>query len=1197
MLPAANLLAHETSPYLLQHAHNPVDWYPWGLEALERARRENRPILLSIGYAACHWCHVMERESFENEHVARRMNDHYVCIKVDREERPDLDEIYMAATVALSGGGGWPMTVFLTPEQKPFFAGTYFPPEDGHGRPGFGTLIERIAELWENERDDLFAQAEQLTEQVKKQSKLGRACGIGAESIAAAVDQLEAAFDPRFGGFGAAPKFPPSAALGLLLRHHHRSGEARALEMVTKTLDGMKNGGLYDHLAGGFARYSTDERWLAPHFEKMLYDNALLARVYTWASQVTNRDEYSRVARETLDYVLREMQSAEGGYYSATDADSEGEEGKFFVWTPEQIRQVLTEAEARAFSAAYDVTPGGNWEGHSILNTPRPLAEVASELETSEAELREQLASAKSKLLAARLKRVPPLLDDKVVCAWNGLMIGAMAEGARVLRDARYLASAERAADFVLDRMMRPDGGLYRTARGGKAHLDAYLEDYAYLGDGLLDLYEAGGAPQRLADVTKLCDRMLADFGDPEGGAFFFTAHDHEKLLARPREGHDGALPSPNAVAARLLARASVHLDRVELRARAAAALTAHGQLVERSPRSFATALSVLDFLLEPPVELCVVGSEDQREPLAAELARHFVPNRVVAWVDPGDDRAAVSPLTRGKTMIDDRATLYVCRDGACRAPLTDLSAVAGALGEQAKETRSARASGIGIRKLAGHATGEGTRACAEKHGESWDARAYTALGATGLMVSRLGLGGYRLDAHTPEHRAALALALERGINLLDTSTNYTDGESERVMGEVIRDLEQSGKLWRDQLVVVSKIGYVQGKNLDLASERERAGRAYPEMVKVGPGISHCLHPEWIEDQLTRSLDRLGLETLDVCLLHNPEYFLSDAAKRGEGPVDELRDEFYRRVEAAFAHFEQERSRGRIRAYGVSSNTLVSLPDDRDATDLARMLAAAKRAGGDAHGFAVVQVPFNLFERGALREGGVLEIAQQEQLAVLVNRPLNAFSDGGLVRLADVPTLAGAAPVETALARVAELEKEFRETFASKLRTGPGSPPPEALLNWAEQLGRLPANAQSFAEWSSIEREVVLPRTHHVIATLDRTLRGELEQRWKDWSARYVTSLEALLLSIGQRSADASRALASRLHGELDPRLPAERRSASLSQKALWSIGSVPGVTSVLIGMRRPEYVRDACEVLSWPALPRAPQVIARDGA
>ena len=789
---------------------------------------------------------------------------------------------------------------------------------------------------------------------------------------------------------------------------------------------------------------------------------------------------------------------------------------------------------------------------------------MASELETSEAELREQLASAKSKLLAARLKRVPPLLDDKVVCAWNGLMIGAMAEGARVLRDARYLASAERAADFVLDRMMRPDGGLYRTARGGKAHLDAYLEDYAYLGDGLLDLYEAGGAPQRLADVTKLCDRMLADFGDPEGGAFFFTAHDHEKLLARPREGHDGALPSPNAVAARLLARASVHLDRVELRARAAAALTAHGQLVERSPRSFATALSVLDFLLEPPVELCVVGSEDQREPLAAELARHFVPNRVVAWVDPGDDRAAVSPLTRGKTMIDDRATLYVCRDGACRAPLTDLSAVAGALGEQAKETRSARASGIGIRKLAGHATGEGTRACAEKHGESWDARAYTALGATGLMVSRLGLGGYRLDAHTPEHRAALALALERGINLLDTSTNYTDGESERVMGEVIRDLEQSGKLWRDQLVVVSKIGYVQGKNLDLASERERAGRAYPEMVKVGPGISHCLHPEWIEDQLTRSLDRLGLETLDVCLLHNPEYFLSDAAKRGErsrrraarrvlsarrGGVRALRagaeprpDPGLRRLEQHLGEFARRPRRHRPR-----SNARGCEACGRRRSRLCRRAGALQlvRARRPARGRSARDRA-----AGAARGAG--------------ESPTQRVLGRGLVRLADVPTLAGAAPVETALARVAELEKEFRETFASKLRTGPGSPPPEALLNWAEQLGRLPANAQSFAEWSSIEREVVLPRTHHVIATLDRTLRGELEQRWKDWSARYVTSLEALLLSIGQRSADASRALASRLHGELDPRLPAERRSASLSQKALWSIGSVPGVTSVL---------------------------------
>jgi len=1159
-----NRLLTETSPYLLQHAHNPVDWYPWGQEALERAQREDKPILLSIGYAACHWCHVMERESFEDEAIARRMNEHFVCIKVDREERPDLDEIYMAATIAMSGGGGWPMTVFLAPDQRPFFAGTYFPPQDKYGRPGFGTLLERIAELWKSERHSLFSQADELTEQILRQSKLARPSAIDTAAIAEAVAELEASFDPRWGGFGAAPKFPPCSALELLLRQYRRTGDASVLEMVTRTLDGMKDGGLYDHLGGGFARYSTDERWLVPHFEKMLYDNAQLARVYTWAFQVTRDEEYARVARETLDYVVREMQHAEGGYYSATDADSEGEEGKFFVWTPEQVRDVLGDA-ARAFCAFYDVRAGGNWEGNSILNTPKPLAKVAAELGTSEGELRASLAESKQKLYAARLERVPPLLDDKILCAWNGLMIGAMAEGARILREPRYLASAERAASFVLDRLMRADGGLYRTARGGKAHLDAYLEDYAYLADALLDLYEAGGSSSWLGEATRLAERMLTDFGDAEAGAFYFTAHGHEKLLARTREGHDGALPSPNAVAARALARLGGHLGREELSERAAAALAAYGQLVERSPRSFATSLSVVDFLCEPPVELVLAGSSEE---LASELARHYLPNRVIA--PAGVD----TPLGRDKGLVDGKPALWVCRDFACRAPVTQPGDVAAALGAHAAGAGEARLERVGGRRLRGHATTEGTRAWAEKH----DAAAFTALGTTGLTVSRLGFGSYRVDLHTGEHRDALLAALERGVNLIDTSTNYGGGESERLIGEVLAELEQRGRLWRDQVVVVSKLGYVQGKNLDLAQSRESSGRAFPEMVKVGPGIWHCLHPEWLEDQLGRSLDRLGLDCLDVCLLHNPEYFLTDAVKRGEGPLATVRDEYYRRLEAAFAHMEKERERGRIRAYGVSSNTLPSAPDDRDATDLARTLSLA------GEGFRVIQLPLNLFEsRAAL--GGVLELAAREEIAVLVNRPLNVIAGQGLIRLADPPKLAGAPAVEPALERVATLEQEFKRTLAPKLRTGPGSPPPEALFNWAEQLGRLPAAAQTFAEWSSIEREVVLPRTHHVLGALDRAMRGEAEKPWKDWSARYATALDALLASLGQRAADRSRAVSERLHLTLDLTLPAARRSTTLSQKSLWVVASLPGVTSVLVGMRRPEYVADACEVLGWERL------------
>ncbi|HVZ35417.1 MAG TPA: thioredoxin domain-containing protein, partial [Polyangiaceae bacterium] len=563
-----NRLAQETSPYLLQHAHNPVDWYPWGPEALERARREDKPILLSVGYAACHWCHVMERECFEDVGIAALMNASFVCVKVDREERPDIDDIYMAATLALNGHGGWPMTVFLTPQQEPFFAGTYFPPESRGGLIGFRTLLGRIAELWRNERSKLASQAAQLTGHLRAHVNGGAPSKIAPEVVDAAIEELSESFDTTFGGFGTAPKFPPCAALSLLLRVHRRTGERALLEMVQKTLDGMKNGGIYDQLGGGFARYSTDERWLVPHFEKMLYDNAQLASVYLEAYQVTGSSEYQRIARETLDYVMREMQAPDGGYYSSTDADSEGEEGKFFVFTPAEIHSLLEPRIAHLFCSYYDITPMGNWEGRSILNTPRPFEAIAGAAGMTVADARGLLEVARQRMYEARRTRVAPLLDDKILTSWNGLMIGAMAEGARVLGDERYYHSAERAARFVLSTLRRPDGGLYRTARGGRAQLDAYLEDYAFLADGLISLYEAAGRAETDADPTEwlfaariLIERLTLDFGSDDG-SFHSTAHAHEALLLRPKEGHDGALPSANAVAARALARLGSHFGR-----------------------------------------------------------------------------------------------------------------------------------------------------------------------------------------------------------------------------------------------------------------------------------------------------------------------------------------------------------------------------------------------------------------------------------------------------------------------------------------------------------------------------------------------------------------------------------------------------------------------------------------------------------
>jgi uncharacterized protein len=668
---AENRLARETSPYLLQHSHNPVDWYPWGEEALERARREDRPILLSIGYAACHWCHVMERESFENEAIAQQMNESFVCIKVDREERPDLDDIYMSATVAMSGAGGWPMTVFLTPEQQPFFAGTYFPPVDRFGRPGFRTVLQKLSELWQNERQAVLGQAQELTEHVRKLSGPGPSGGLKLESQRAAVEQLAQSYDSRYGGFGKAPKFPPAQSLELFLRFVRRTGDARALNMLKGTLDGMKAGGMYDQLGGGFARYSTDERWHVPHFEKMLYDNAQLAKAYTEAFQLTADPEYARIATETLDYVQREMQGPEGGYYSATDADSEGVEGKFFVWEPHEIEELLEPDDAERFCAYYDVTPQGNWEGLNVLRVLRPHEAVADELGISVTALRESLARAVPILYEARGERVPPLLDDKVLVAWNGLMIDAFAGAARVFPERGYAESACSAAAFLLEKLARPDGGLYRTYRAGKAHLAAYLEDYAYFAQGLVSLYEVTGNERWLNEAARLAERLVADFGDAEGGPFYQTAHAHETLIARVRDGNDGAIPNANAIAAHALARLARHLGRPEWEERAGQALRGYAQAVERLPRAFCSTLNALDFLTETSLELVLVGDPESEEyiELAGEIARQYLPNRIEARLTP--EQTSELPLTSGKRAVPGRAALYVCRNFTCAAPVT----------------------------------------------------------------------------------------------------------------------------------------------------------------------------------------------------------------------------------------------------------------------------------------------------------------------------------------------------------------------------------------------------------------------------------------------------------------------------------------------------------------------------------------------
>ncbi len=1188
-----NRLAQSTSPYLLQHAHNPVDWHPWGEEALARARAEDKPILLSIGYSACHWCHVMERESFEDEEIARFMNEHFVPVKVDREERPDLDDIYMAATLAMNEGqGGWPMTVFLTPDQEPFFAGTYFPPTDRGGRPGFRTVLERLAEMWQRDREGLRAQGAEVARFLRENTRAAPGLSVGEDDLRKAVGQFARDFDSRWGGFGGAPKFPPSAGLSLLLRAHRRFGDPSALEMATRTLEMMARGGMHDQIGGGFHRYSVDERWLVPHFEKMLYDNAQLARVYLEAFQATGEGAWRAVAKDIFDYVLGEMTSPEGGFYSATDADSEGEEGRFFVWTPAEVRSALgSEEQARLFCAAYDVTDSGNFEGRSIPHLARPLADVAAELRLPMEGLESTLAAARARLYAARAQRVPPGLDDKVLTAWNGLMIGAFAEGFRVTGEARYGDAAARAASFLRARHVAEGGALLRTSRGGRAHLAAYLEDYAYLAAGLLDLYEAAGDAGHLREAERLAERMRADFRAEEGG-FYSTARDHESLIVRHREGHDGATPAASATAAHVLARLSYHLDREDLREEAAAAVRAWGKAIARQPRAFATSLAVVDLLLEGPVELALVGAEDDpgREALRAELARHYLPNRIVALHDPVRGPSDL-PLLAGKDTVGGRSALYVCRHFACQRPLTDAVDVAGALAAGAPAGPDVSRTALAAAAQAGAATAEATAAFAQRPPRA--GAGFVILGRTGLSGSRLGFGGYRVDDETPEHRRALADAVAAGVNVIDTSTNYTDGASERLVGEALRDLDAADALRREEAIVVSKIGYMQGENLQRAQEREAAGRPFPEVVKYGEGVWHCVHAEFLADQLPRSLARLQLETLDVCLLHNPEYFLLDAHERSHGPLDRRRDEFYRRLSESFAFLEEQVGSGRIRAYGVSSNTCTRPANDPEATSLSRMLEAAVKGAGPDHHFRVLQLPLNLFESGAALERNdgpglertVLDTARTAGLGVLVNRPLNAMVDEALVRLASVRVPAREVELADAFAALDSLEGEYRTTIASHLQPAERGVPPADFFRWSTELASVAPHVQGLEHWQSLQEHRILPRFAQALQALDRHLTGALGQEWQGWRARYVPALHKALSEMRRQAAEKSAARVARVEAVLDPLLPPERRGETLSRKALWVVAHTPGVSSVLVGMRDPDYVRDAGAVLSWPAL------------
>lgn len=679
-----NRLAHETSLYLKQHANNPVDWYPWGPEALARAKQFDRPIFLSIGYSACHWCHVMEHESFEDEATAALMNEHFVCIKVDREERPDLDTIYMNSLQVLTReGGGWPLSVFLTPDLTPFYAGTYYPPDDRYAphRPSFKKLLSAIHDAWVNRRDHVKEVGHNVAGYLRNMNDLKPGdAPLSPDLLSNALAVLRRSFDPTHGGFGLAPKFPHALELKLLLRLARRFDDKTALHMVRHTLEKMARGGMYDQIGGGFARYSVDEKWLVPHFEKMLYDNALLVTAYVEAWQVTRDPFYQQIATETLNYVQKEMTAPGGPFYSAQDADSEGEEGKFYVWSEKELREVLGAELGEFARIVWVVTTSGNFEGHNILFRARSDEDDAKLLGLSLEEFRTKLAQAKVKLYEVRAKRVWPGRDEKILTAWNGLMISAFAKAAAVSDDSRFRDAAVSAAAWILKHMRTPEGRLLRSAgTDGRAKLNGYLEDYAFLADALVSLYEATFAPRYLQAAGELADVMLKHFADPTGPGFFFVADDHEQLIARTKDLHDGSTPSGNAVAVTVLLRLAKLLDRRDFAAKAEETLRGYRETMAEHPAAAGQMLIALDFYLGPTTEVAVIGSGTANETWHAlgAIQTSFCPRQVLAVHDPSSGSAPeLIPLLRGKPMVDGKVTVYVCENFACQAPLVGFEAV-----------------------------------------------------------------------------------------------------------------------------------------------------------------------------------------------------------------------------------------------------------------------------------------------------------------------------------------------------------------------------------------------------------------------------------------------------------------------------------------------------------------------------------------
>ncbi len=683
---SSNRLINEKSPYLLQHARNPVNWYPWGKEAFKKAREEDKPVFLSIGYATCHWCHVMAHESFEDNEVARILNKYFVAIKVDREERPDIDKIYMLTCQSLTGSGGWPLSIFITPEGKPFFAGTYFPKLGHMGRPGFVDIINQIAALWRNDRAGLIKSSEAITNAIQPKPESGEVTRVvSVETLKKGYTQLARSFDAKLGGFGIAPKFPTPHHLTFLLRWHKRTGDKLALEMVEKTLEEMRNGGIFDQIGFGFHRYSVDAKWLVPHFEKMLYDQALLAMAYTEAYQATGKNKFADVAKEIFSYVLRDMTAPEGGYYSAEDADSEGKEGLFYVWTPKEIIKLLGEELGELFCRFYDITSEGNFEdGQSIPHIRMSHEAFATRQGIDLEKMPALLEEGRGKLFQVRKERVHPLKDDKILTSWNGLMIAAFSKGYQVFGEQAYVDSARKATRFIMQNLRGKNGRLLRRFREGDAAYLGYLDDYAFFAWGLIELYEATFEVSYLKEAIALTNDMTNLFWDRQIGSegLYFTGQENEKLITRSKDLYDGALPSGNSVAASNFMRLARLTGNIDMEKKAEQITRTFAGHVEANPAAYTQFLNALNFMVGPTQEIVISGSpfHDSTKAMIRAVHSRFLPNNVLLLLSPGSESeklAALSPFVQPMTPVDDKPTAYVCDNFSCKKPTTEVAILA----------------------------------------------------------------------------------------------------------------------------------------------------------------------------------------------------------------------------------------------------------------------------------------------------------------------------------------------------------------------------------------------------------------------------------------------------------------------------------------------------------------------------------------